>query len=115
MTTIGPRSRYAYTRLVHTEAGETLLAAREPFGFRLDPRNRVHSVIAGDTLWTLAERYFSGYADAADLWWIIADYQDPPLIDPTVQLEPGEQIVIPPTEALLEIFTEHRYDVPQVF
>lgn len=113
--TVGPMSRYAYARTVRTSTGARLLAAREPFGFRLDARNRMHIIVRGDTLWTLAEKYFANYADAADLWWIIADYQDPPIIDPTLTLEPGLQVIVPPSEVVVDIFNTYRFDVPQVY
>jgi|SRR3972149_5464294 len=113
--TLGPLSRYAYTRTVKAVDSARLLAGREPYGFVADNRNRMHVVQRGDTLWTLAEKYFSGYTNAADLWWIIADYQNPPVVDPTIALEPGTQLVVPPSEVVVEIFSARRFDVPQVY
>lgn len=55
----------------------------------------LHKVEVGDTLWNLAERYYSSFTMAATLWWIIADFQPEPINDPTVALSPGTVIVIP--------------------
>jgi len=111
----GPRSRHVLARLLQNDEDQIFSADREPLEFRQDRRNRMHTVIRGDTLWTLAERYFPHYAGAANLWWVIADYQDPPIIDPTIALAPGSFVVIPPPEIMLELFSDLRRDQPRLF
>ena len=107
---LGSRSRHILARARRTSDGYVIINDREPFRFREDARNRFHRVVAGDTLHTLAEEHFSGLSDSADLWWVIADYQDPPITDPTVKLSPGSIVVIPPEETIYEIFEEARQD-----
>ena len=64
---------------------------------------RAHVCAEGDTLISLAVRYFgasiSGISGAR-LWWAIADFQPAPINDPTVTLKAGEIILIPPLPAI---------------
>lgn len=105
---VGPRSRFVLTNLILQSDGTMELSDREPFAYRQDPRNRMHRVLAGDTLWSLAEKFFPTIRDAANLWWLIADFQDPPILDPTVRLEPETLLVIPPESILMEVFSDAR-------
>lgn len=62
-----------------------------------------HVVETGDTLWSLALRYYKSMGmpgDGARLWWIIADFQPEPLNDPTIPLQEGTVILIPPLAAI---------------
>lgn len=93
-------SRYAKTNVLLIEAtGVTLLAGRSIQPFRTEPDNLLHRVTGGETLHQIAETAY-GFPGAANLWWLIADYQDPPILDPTVQLEGGALLVIPPLRLL---------------
>ena len=85
------------------------LAGREPFRFRELPDNRIVKAKEGDTLFTLAARNFAGIARPAGLWWVIADFQPQPIVDPTVRLRPGALVVIPSVRTVQEqIFSEER-------
>jgi hypothetical protein len=70
--------------------------------YRELPDNRFHVVVEGDTLYNLAALYFEGIERPAGLFWVIADFQQTPIHDPTVQLEPGRALVIPSLRTLIE-------------
>ncbi len=55
---------------------------------------RLHKVEEGDTLEALAELFFGG-PNSARLWWIIADFQPEPILDPTEDLKIGKLLFIP--------------------
>lgn len=85
------------------------LTEREPFRFRELADNRLHRVREGDTLFTLAARFFSTLPRPAGLWWVIADFQPQPVIDPTIRLRPGAIVAIPSIRTVQEdIFSEAR-------
>jgi nucleoid-associated protein YgaU len=105
------RSRHIFSLGVRDEAtpDELELTEREPFVYRSFTDNRQHTVEEGDTLWTLAARYFSPMDSAANLWWVIADFQPDPIHDPTIALVPGTVLVIPSVRTVLEnVFDENR-------
>jgi len=103
-------SRYTFTSAILDEEGRLFLTEREPFRFRPLADNRQHLVKEGETLFTLAGRYFAPLPRPAGLWWVIADYQpDDPIHDPTLLLESGRVLVIPSVRTVLEeVFAEAR-------
>lgn len=102
-------SRFFFTQGIKDPNGNLFLTDREPYRFQDLSDNRFHMVVVGDTLHTLADRYFDGVGDAAQLFWVIADYQPEPIIDPTLVLTPGRVLVIPSIRLLTEeIFSEAR-------
>lgn len=107
-----PFSRYFFCKGLKDSSGNVYLSERVPFRYQDLRDNRYHQVAKGDTLHSLAERYFEGIDDAADLWWVIADYQPEPIHDPTLLLTPGMTLVIPSVRLLTEeIFNESRREV----
>lgn len=105
------RSRYIFTLGINDpDAPDQLqLTDREPFPFQDLADNRLHQVVDGDTLQGLASRYFSGIDSAANLWWIIADFQPEPIHDPTIALAAGQTLVIPSARTVTEaIFADSR-------
>lgn len=85
------------------------LAEREPYRFRELPDNRIVRAKEGDTLFTLAAKHFAGIPRPAGLWWVIADFQPQPIVDPTLRLRPGALIVVPSVRTVTEeIFAEGR-------
>ncbi len=104
-------SRHSFCSGVLDEEGRLFLTEREPFRYRALPDNRQHVVKAGETLFTLAGRYFASLPRPAGLWWVIADFQPDPIHDPTLTLEPGRALVIPSLRTVVEeIFSESRRD-----
>lgn len=102
-------SRHTFATATTNEAGELQLYGTAPFGFRELGDTRRHTVKDGDTLHTLAGRYFEGLPNPNELWWIIADFQPSPIQDPTLALEPGQLLYIPSVRTVQEeIFSERR-------
>jgi nucleoid-associated protein YgaU len=88
-------SRYKFCKVYTDADGTQYLDEREPVRFRDAPDNIYHTVRHGDTLWGLAHRYFQGIPKACRRWWIIAEFQPTPIINPTIALQPGTTIVLP--------------------
>jgi hypothetical protein len=85
------------------------LDTRIPFRFQQRDDNRAVVAKTGDTLFSLAGRYFKPLPRACGLWWIIGDYQPQPIHDPTLQLAAGRVIVIPSLRTVEEeIFNDER-------
>jgi hypothetical protein len=82
--------------------GRLFLTDRSRYVYRELVGNRIHVVTEGDSLHHLAARYFTGIDGAANLFWVIADFQPVPIQDPTLQLEVGRVLVIPATRTVLE-------------
>ena len=81
------------------------IADREPVRFQPLLDNRLYRVTQGDTLFNLADRFFTTLANAAQLWWIIADYQPEPISDPTKELVPGTLLIIPSVSTVRSLIT----------
>ncbi len=104
-------SRHRYTRGVRDSVGRLALTARNPFRFVEREDTVEHTVVDGDTLYTLAGRYYNVIDPerACGLWWVIADFQPDPIFDPTCMLEPGRVMYIPsPLVVTNEVFSEAR-------
>ncbi len=102
-------SRFAFSSAVLDEDERLFLTEREPFRFRSFPDNRQHVVQQGETLFSLAGRYFAPLPRPAGLWWVIADFQPDPVHDPTLSLDVGRAIFIPSVRVVTEeIFSEKR-------
>jgi len=95
-------SRYAGVEALVDGGGRRYLGEREPFGFHPFVDNRTHAVVEGDTLFHLAGRYFSPLPRACGLWWLIADFQPVPILDPTLALE-RRLLVIPSVRAVTDV------------
>lgn len=106
------RSRHIFTtgtRLDDIGEEELFLTEREPYGYKQRDDNRARVVDSGDTLYTLAGRFFRRLPRPAGLWWVVADYQPQPIHDPTIQLSVGSIVVIPAERVVdEEIFSEDR-------
>lgn len=105
-------SRHQFVLGVADTSNRLLLTDRSPYAFRQFADNRQHIAKEGDSLFTLAARYFKGFPRPAGLWWVIADFQPDPIFDPTILLEPGRLIIIPSHRTVQdEIFHERRRDL----
>ena len=86
-----------------------MLTDREPFYYRKYDDTRQHIVQQGETLWTLAARYYADFQRPSGLWWVIADFQPEPIHDPTITLTPGTVLHIPSARTMSEaIFSASR-------
>lgn len=102
-------SRHTFA-VAQQDADERMfLYGSEPFRFVVRPDNREHIVREGDTLFTLAARYFKGQPRPAGLWWILMHFQPEPIHDPTRKLKRGRVLAIPSERTLTEeIFAARR-------
>jgi len=96
-------SRYTFCSGVRDDAEVLHFTEREPCRFREHKDTRVHTVVQGDTLWSLAGRYFAPLPRACGFWWVIADFQPDPVVDPTLELEPGRRLFIPSMRVLTDV------------
>lgn len=110
-------SRYTYSTAFleelpdGTRTGALILSDPEPFRFRPFRDNRIHVVKDGDSLFTLAYKFFRPLPRPSGLWWIIADFQPDPIHDPTLRLAKGTPLVIPSVRTVIEeVFSEKRRD-----
>ena len=102
-------SRYLFCTAQNDAEGRLYLTRRIPYRYRDLVDNRHHVCRQGDTLWQIAHRYFSPTPNAAWLWWVIAEFQPSPILDPTLELELGRTLVIPATRLLTDaIFNPAR-------
>jgi hypothetical protein len=79
------------------------LTEREPYRYESHADSRVHVAAEGETLFTLAGRYFAPLPRACGFWWVIADFQPDPILDPTLALEPGREVHIPSLRVLTDV------------
>ena len=102
-------SRFTFCTALQDDDGILFLTEREPFGYQPFTDNRLHVVKEGESLFTLAGRYFAPLPRPAGLWWVLADFQPEPILDPTLALTPGTTLVVPSLRTVQEeIFNEHR-------
>lgn len=102
-------SRHTFTEAFEDDVGDVVLTEPEPFRFQPFDDNRVHVVKGGETIFTIAAKYFRGLPRPAGFWWIIADFQPDPIHDPTVKVADGARLIIPSMRTVLEeIFNENR-------
>lgn len=96
-------SRHSFTLGLRDELGGLFLTEREPYGFHEHTDTREHVVAQGDTLFDLAGRYFAGLPRACGFWWVIADFQPDPIVDPTLELEAGRRLFVPSLRVLTDV------------
>lgn len=77
-------------------ADRLVLLKRTPFRFEDREDNIHHEAGTGERWWHIAERYYTKVAArACGLWWVVADYQPTPIVDPTLKIRPGTIIICP--------------------
>jgi hypothetical protein len=68
-----------------------------PYRFQPHHDNTEHRLTHADTLPTLAAHYFVPLPRACGLWWVIADYQPSPIINPLEALYTSRRMVVVPS------------------
>lgn len=97
------QSRYLAVFAQKDASGRMFLSERSRFAFDISlPGTRIHTVSQGESLHTIAWRYFSPLPDAEHLWWVIAEFQPVPIADLTLDLEIGRTLYIPATRVVQE-------------
>lgn len=96
-------SRFGFCTAVRDGSGVLYLCDRDPYRFAEHGDTRAHIVVEGDTLFSLAGSYFAPLPRACGYWWVIADFQPDPIIDPTLQLETGRKLFIPSLRLLTDV------------
>jgi len=96
-------SRYTFCAGVFDAAGRLQLTDREPYRYQEHPDTRVHVAAEGDTLFSLAGRYFAPLPRACGFWWAIAEFQPQPIVDPTLRLTAGRKVHIPSLRVLTDV------------
>lgn len=96
-------SRHSFALGISDERGYRFLTEREPYRYQEHSDNRTHVVAQGDTLEGLAGRYFAPQPRACGFWWVLADYQPDPIVDPTLELEVGRRLIVPSLRVLTDV------------
>ena len=96
-------SRHIFCLGAKDRNGLLHLTDREPYRYRSHSDNRIHTVVQGDTIFHLAGRYFSPLPRGCGFWWVIADFQPDPIVDPTLELETGRHLYIPSLRVLTDV------------
>lgn len=106
---LGDFSRHLFCQGLTDGSGNNYLSDRVPYRFVSRPDNRTHTVVEGDTLFSLADQYFAPMENPWQFFWVIADFQPDPIIDASLVLAKGSTLIIPSVRLIVEeIFNESR-------
>jgi hypothetical protein len=100
-------SRHIFCLGVKDDTGRLFLTDREPYRFKAHSDNRIRRVVQGDTLFSLAGLFFAPLPRACGFWWVIADFQPDPIIDPTLELSCVD-IFIPSLRVLTDVILSEQ-------
>jgi hypothetical protein len=109
VSTLDTFSAYRFCTALQDPDGNWFLIDRVPFYYQDLSDNTLHPVTQGDTLRSLAATYFAPLSYAAELWYILADFQPDdyggPIFDPTIALDPSARtmMVIPSIATVLGV------------
>lgn len=111
---IGVSSRFRWSEIYQDEQGRRFLGPRPRFGYRPLPDNREHPIRGGERLWHVSQLSFPDHPRAGALYWVIADFQPEPILDPTILLPEGHRLVIPSVRTLetLILATDRAKNLP---
>jgi len=100
-------SRYQDCFAIEDENNDNklFLTERKRFLYSPDIKTRRHIVKDGETVWKLAGRYYPEYKN---MFWVICDFQPVPINDPTLDLEPGRELLIPSQSAVKEFLSQNE-------
>ena len=92
-------SRYRFSDIASDSDGIAYLEDREPLSYIDRSDNIAHTVSDGDTLASIAQFHYRYIDfDAAQLWWVLAEFQPVPINNPFRSLVPGKLIIVPDPE-----------------
>lgn len=98
-----PGSRHSFTLGVLDRKGRQYLTEARPYRYADHPDTRAHVVVQGDTLETLAGKYFAPMPRACGYWWAVGWFQPDPIFDPTIELEAGRTMFIISRRVLTDV------------
>jgi len=101
-------SRHSFALGLRDGLAQLFLTEREPYRFREHTDTRIHVVAQGDTLFDLAGRYFAPLPRACGFWWVLADFQPDPIVDPTLELEAGRRLFVPSLRVLTDVILSEQ-------
>lgn len=93
-------SRYSYC-LGIKRSGKLWLSSMTPFRYREYSDTRIHQTVENETLDQIAERYYGD--DGWKWWWVIAQFQPNPIVDPTVAFDAGVTIYVPSMKIISQV------------
>ncbi len=96
-------SRYLSTEGVVDDNGYFHLTEREPFKYDANlPGTIRHRVGAGESIFTIAFKYYDPFPNAEHLWWVLCEFQPDPILDPTLDLAENRIIFVPTLRVIQE-------------
>lgn len=103
-------SRYSFcASFIDPVTGNLILTDRQKFAYVDLQDNLTYIVQAGDTLQSIAAKVYASLPRPDGLWWIVADFQQPPIFDPTIALVAGTVLVLPSLKTVTgDIFSAAR-------
>ena len=95
---------YRHADAVRLSSGQILFRNPERIPYEHRPDTVLHIAAEGETLQDLAIRYYGQfYDDPVDKWEVIAQFQPDGLVDGSVALVAGQEILIPSPEYIAEV------------
>ena len=88
-------SRHLFTQGHYDEDGSFYLSDRVVKGYEPHAGVTRYTVKTADTLWSIAALRYMDIGLPALLFWIIADFQPVPIVDPTIKLKEGTVLLLP--------------------
>ena len=93
-------SRYKFAETVQDSDENAYTEDREPPVYEAGRIDDIpHTVKDGDTWISIAQLYYWDLTEyASELWWVIADLQPTPVINPFALIKPGRLVIVPAPE-----------------
>lgn len=87
-------SRYASSLVFRDQSNNLFLSKQKPVLFQPLSKLIEHQVKQGETLQRIAGTYYRDIPRGNELWWVLADFQPIPILDPLAELETGTTIYV---------------------
>jgi len=89
-------TRYDDAYIIKDINGNDIVVPRAFFRYKEIDDNIIHIAKDNESLWEIATQYYSDVLQNPSLhYWIIADYQPEPILDPTQTMVQGRTIYVP--------------------